>query len=393
MHRFGHMFPIAVFCLLTAAAAGEKKMYDILDYGAKGDGKALCTQAIQKAVDACAAGGGGTVRFPPGTFRSGAVRMNSRVTLLLEKGATLLGSRELKDYYGPRIDPNGRAVPQSSIFRNLIHGEGLHDVAIRGAGTIDGSGSAFRDKTKPRAKCIYLVNCRNVLVESVRLRSAGSWMQHYRLCEKLAIRNIDVFNHVVDITVERCKVFSPKHSKKIYGRQRGLAGIALEIVDGGRMENVSVTDVDIEGVSVPIFLRLGNRGRLYGREKKPPVGTFRNVRLKDITARGTSRIGCSITGLPGHPIQDVTLTNVRLGFEGGAARQVHLPGQLPQRARRVRPPAKRRLLDAALPPLRKAGHPQHRRLQPRSPTSSSSCSTTRASATSAATGRRRSRPP
>jgi len=381
------MFPIAVFCLLTAAAAGEKKMYDILDYGAKGDGKALCTQAIQKAVDACAAGGGGTVRFPPGTFRSGAVRMNSRVTLLLEKGATLLGSRELKDYYGPRIDPNGRAVPQSSIFRNLIHGEGLHDVAIRGAGTIDGSGSAFRDKTKPRAKCIYLVNCRNVLVESVRLRSAGSWMQHYRLCEKLAIRNIDVFNHVafnndglnidscrdvsitgcrvdsdddgivlkslsqtpcrnvrvagcsisshcnalkmgtesgggfVDITVERCKVFSPKHSKKIYGRQRGLAGIALEIVDGGRMENVSVTDVDIEGVSVPIFLRLGNRGRLYGREKKPPVGTFRNVRLKDITARGTSRIGCSITGLPGHPIQDVTLTNVRLGFEGGAARQ------------------------------------------------------------------------
>jgi polygalacturonase len=322
--------------------------------------------------------------------------MESGVTLRLEKGATLLGSRELKDYYGPRIDPNGRAVPQSSVFRNLIHGEGLHDVAIRGAGTIDGSGSAFRDKTKPRTKCIYLVNCRNVLVEDVRLRSAGSWMQHYRFCEKLTIRNIDVFNHVafnndglnvdscrdvsitgcrvdsdddgivlkslsqrpcrkvwisdctisshcnalkmgtesgggfVDVAIAKCKVFSPKRSKKIYGRQRGLAGIALEIVDGGRMENVSVTDVDIEGVSVPIFLRLGNRARPYVKGAKPPVGTFRKVRLKDIAARGTSKIGCSITGLPGHPIEDVTLTNVRLGFEGGGTHK-EADAKVPQR--------------------------------------------------------------
>jgi len=125
----------------------------------------------------------------------------------------------------------------------------------------------------------------------------------------------------VDIAVSKCRVFSPRKSKKFYGRQRGLAGIALEIVDGGRLENVTVTDVDIEGVSVPIFLRLGNRARPYVKGAKPGVGTFRNVRLTNITARGTSRIGCSITGLPGHPIENVALENIRLGFEGGGTRE------------------------------------------------------------------------
>jgi polygalacturonase len=124
----------------------------------------------------------------------------------------------------------------------------------------------------------------------------------------------------VDITIERCVVSSPRRSEKIYGHQRGLAGIALEIVDGGRLENVAVSNVDIRGVSVPIFLRLGNRARRYAKGAKPGVGTFRKVRLTNITAQGTSSIGCSITGVPGHPVEDVVLTNVSLGFEGGGTR-------------------------------------------------------------------------
>jgi len=382
-------------CLLAgvglAAAAGERKAFSILDYGAKGDGNTPCAGAIGKAIDACAAAGGGTVRIPAGTFRTGAVRLRSGVTLRLEKGATLLGSRDRKDYYLPPLDANGRATAGEPVFCNLIHGEGLRDVGIVGEGTIDGSGSAFRDKTQKRPKCIYLAGCRNVLIEGVRMRAAGSWMQHYRLCEKLTIRDVDVFNHVsfnndgmnvdscrdvtiarcrvdsdddgivlkslsstpcrnvairectvsshcnglkmgtesgggfVDVTIEKCTVFSPKHSQKIYGRQRGLAGLAMEIVDGGRLDNVRVSDVDITGVSVPIFLRLGNRARVYGKggdaahAKKPGVGTFRKVRLSNITATGVSAIGCSITGLPGHRVEDVVLENVKLRFEGGGS--------------------------------------------------------------------------
>ena len=392
MDLLPHLLLAGVVCFVACAPApAADEVHNILDHGAKPDGKTLCTASIQKAIDACADGGGGVVRFPAGTFLAGALRLRSGVALTLDEGATLLGSRNRDDYYLPDPDDAGRRV-----FRNLIHGDGLHDIAITGKGTIDGNGDAFRDKKKRRTKCIYLARCRNVLVEGLRLRNAGSWMQHYRQCTGLTIRNIDVLNHVafnndgmnidscrdvtitgcrvdsdddgivlkslsaepcrnvtiadcvvsshcnalkmgtesgggfIDITIRRCTVLSPKHSKKIYGRQRGLAGIALEIVDGGTMENVTVSDVDIEGVSVPIFLRLGNRARRYGRPATPGVGTLRNVRIRNITARRTSAIGCSITGLPGHPVEDVVLENIRLGFEGGGTRD-HAKRTVPER--------------------------------------------------------------
>jgi polygalacturonase len=303
----------------------------------------------------------------------------------------------LQDYYGRPTDADGREADGEPVFRNLIHGDSLHDIAIRGKGTIDGNGDAFRDKTKKRPKNIYLENCRNVLIEGVRLRNAGCWMQHYRSCEKLIIRDIEVNNHVsfnndgldvdscsdvaisgcrvdsdddaivfkslssrpcrnvrienciisshcnalkmgtesgggfVDIRVANCKVSSPKYSKVIYGTQRGLAGVALEIVDGGRLENVHVSDVNMDGVSVPIFLRLGNRARVYGSGPKPGVGTFRKVVIKNITATRMSVIGCAIAGLPGHPIEDVTLENIRLGFDGGGTRE-GARRQIPERS-------------------------------------------------------------
>jgi polygalacturonase len=360
---------------------------DVCDHGAHPDGKTLCTAGIQKAIDACSAGGGGTVRFPAGTYLTGSLRLRSGITLQLEEGAILLGSRDRDDYYLLPPDSPGAGDRQDLVFCHLIHGEGLRDIGIRGPGTIDGSGSAFRDKTKKRTKAIYFVNCRNVVVEDVRLRNAGSWMQHYRLCRNVKIRNIDVFNHVafnndglnidscqdveitgcrvdsdddgivlkslsetpcrnvkitdctvsshcnglkmgtesgggfIDITISDCRVSSPAHSQKIYGRQRGLAGVALEIVDGGTMENVTVRDVAIKGVSVPIFLRLGNRARPYVAGSQPGVGTLRNVRLSNISAVGTGVIGCSITGLPGHPVESVTIENVRLAFDGGGTRE------------------------------------------------------------------------
>lgn len=368
-------------------ATAADYLVDIRDCGAVGDGATLCTAAIQKAVDQCAAHKGGTVRIPAGTWLTGTVYLESNLTLILEKNATLLGSRNHEDYAQPRAATTANPTPSSFRHASILAGSELENVTIRGEGTIDGQGDAFRDKSKRRPHNLYFKQCRNVTVEGIRLRNAGSWMQHYRHCDGLTIRNIDVFNHAsfnndgldVDscrnvliehcridsdddaivikslsrdpcqnliirhctaashcnaiklgteseggfqnVEISHCTVHSPRMSQEIYGVQRGLGGVALEMVDGGTLENVTVSNVDIDGVTVPIFLRLGNRARTYGtKTPKPGVGTFQKVVLRDITARNVSKIGCSITGLPGHAIKDVVLENIQLQFDGGGTK-------------------------------------------------------------------------
>lgn len=369
-------------------APAARPVFNVRDLGAVPDGKTLSTAAIQQAIDRCAAQGGGTVRLPAGTWLTGTLYLDSDVTILLEKGATLLGSRDRSHYGQPRPNPGANGRPPFA-YPAMLAGSNLRNVTIKGEGTIDGQGEAFRDKTRLRPKAIYLVGCRDVLVENVSMRNAGSWMQHYRDCDRLTLRGIRVFNHAsynndglnvdscrevtitgcrVDsdddaivlkslsrkpcenvtisncqvsshcngikmgtesgggfknIRLADCQVHSPRHSQMIYGRQRGLAGVALEIVDGGAMDNVEVSRITIDGVSVAIFVRLGNRGRVYEpSEAKPGVGTLRNVRLSAIVATNTSDIGCSITGLPGHPVENVTLDDVRIGFDGGGAKDL-----------------------------------------------------------------------
>jgi len=389
MRRLSLLVLFLMSCPAICSAAAADRVIDVRGCGAVGDGKTLCTAAIQKAVDRCAGKGGGTVRFPAGTWLTGTVYLESNVVVLLEKGSTLLGSRNVSDYAGPRTISRGDGAKQKLRYAAILAGSKLAHVTVTGQGTIDGQGSGFRDKSVRRPKAIYLVGCRDVLIENVHMRNAGSWMQHYRDCDRLTIRGIHVFNHVtynndglnVDscrdvsitgcridsdddgivlkslslrpcervtvrdcvvsshcngikmgtesgggfkaITVADCKVHSPRESKKIYGRQRGLAAIALEIVDGGVLDGVNVSNVIIDGVSVPIFLRLGNRARTYAaKAPKPGVGAFRNVVLRDITARNCSKVGCSITGLPGHPIENVTLINLSLSLDGGGGRKL-----------------------------------------------------------------------
>jgi len=382
---------LLLLCTAALAPAGEKR-YDIRRFGAKSDGKSLCTQAIQSAIDKCADNGGGTVYLPAGAWLTGTVYLASRVTIWLDTGCTLLGSKNKADYGPPRKlrDTDN----ETFSYWAIIAGKDLEHIAIRGCGTIDGQGENFKYKNGPRPKNIYIENCRDVLIEDIRLRDAGSWMQHYRNCDRLTIRGIAVFNHVsynndglnidscrdvtitgctVDsdddaivlkslslkpcenivisdciisshcnsikmvtesgggfqnITVTNCTICSPRYSKVIYGRQRGLAGLALEIVDGGTLDRVAISNIAIKGVTVPIFMRLGNRARLYEKNQpKPGVGKFRNVVISNILATDCSPIGCSITGLPGHPIENVTISNVNLGFDGGgtqddAAREI-----------------------------------------------------------------------
>jgi polygalacturonase len=164
-------------------------------------------------------------------------------------------------------------------------------------------------------------------------------------CENIAISDCVISSHCNsikmgtesgggfrNITVTNCTICSPRYSKVIYGRQRGLAGIALEIVDGGTLDRVAVSNITIKGVSVPLFMRLGNRARPYEKgQAKPGIGKFGNVVVSNIMATDCSGIGCSLTGLPGHPIENVTVSNVNLGFDGGGTKE-DASRKIPERA-------------------------------------------------------------
>ncbi|OHB64266.1 MAG: hypothetical protein A2Y77_04405 [Planctomycetes bacterium RBG_13_62_9] len=95
---------IVLLCVGTANAASVTGQYNIRDFGAVPGGETLCTQAIQSAVDQCARDGGGTVLLPPGTWLTGTVYLESYVTIRLENGCTVLGSKE-KGHYGPPRRP------------------------------------------------------------------------------------------------------------------------------------------------------------------------------------------------------------------------------------------------------------------------------------------------
>ncbi len=172
---------------------------DVRSLGARGDGVTLDTKPIQSAIDSCTKIGG-TVIFPPGMYLTGSLELKNNVTLHLEKGSTLLGSKNLSDYF-ERI-PKLKSYNDVFLKHSLLYAEGQSNIAITGEGTIDGQGGSFKVLTneKPakyfnRPYVIRFVECRNVTVEGVTLQNSAMWMQQYLACSDLLIHRIRVYNH------------------------------------------------------------------------------------------------------------------------------------------------------------------------------------------------------
>ncbi len=125
-----------------------------------------------------------------------------------------------------------------------------------------------------------------------------------------------------DITITNC-ILKPSLADSGYsGRSEGLAGIALELVDGGEIDRVTISNITIEDMAAPIFLRLGNRARPNRPNQiKKPVGTFKNVKISNITATNAGRNGCSLLGIAGHYIENVSISNVYINFDGGGTKE------------------------------------------------------------------------
>ncbi|WP_428656355.1 glycoside hydrolase family 28 protein [Runella sp.] len=197
MHKYFFLF---IICLQLPLYAQDSVFFNVKNYGAKGDGHTLDTKAIQKAVDVCAAKGGGTVFFPKGQYITATVFLQDNITLDISGGATILGDTAIKNY--PVITPKIPYYSSENIHFSLFYAEGKKNIALKGNGTIDGRGSHFKD-TSPffpknynaRPFLFWFVQVKNLSVKDLRLQNSGFWMQHYLNCEDVLIDGINVFNH------------------------------------------------------------------------------------------------------------------------------------------------------------------------------------------------------
>ena len=400
-----------VSCTHLESAESAPKVFNVLEFGAVGDGATLNTEAIQQAIDVCS-DEGGVLRIPSGQYVIGTVELKSNVTLSLDHGAELWGSQDRKDYPIEGLRPAREGQSEC-----LLYAEDATNVRLEGLGVIDGRGQPeFFPKRRggdrrPRLirfeNCekvtfsgltyknpafwgIHLVDCKNVHFTGVKVRMRNNHYNNDGLdldgCENVLIENCDIeagddgiclkssLNPCRNIVVRDCAVSSNTAALKFGTSSYGgfididvsncyfydcpMGAIKLLSVDGGRLENVSISRIKMDEVGCPIFIRLGNRGSIFYKnsftgvkqpgDPKPrrrSVGSIKNIRISDVVAnvtiedrqnaakahykklkvdttpgvtdKETAKSGpIMITGLPGHYVEDVVFENVQISFPG-----------------------------------------------------------------------------
>jgi polygalacturonase len=221
------------------------------------------------------------------------------------KGVTLRNSGCWMQHYlaCDRLKIDGIKVFNRNNYNNdALDLDGCHDVIVTDMLADSDDDAITLKSTSPRlcenvriSNCVVSSHCNAIKLGT---ESNGGY------------RNISISGIVVKPSADQ--------SSKFFGNDRGTSVISLEVVDGGVLENVQVSNIVAEGTEVPIFIRLGNRARgYYEGQQISHVGTLRNVTISDVTVRDAGSIGSSITGLPGHNVEDITLRNISIEHRGG----------------------------------------------------------------------------
>lgn len=179
---------------------------DPRDFGAKGDGTTKDTVALQTVLDRCAVLGGGQVVVPAGVYLTGALRMGSNTTLVLDEGATLQGSPDLADYPVVQVRWEGRWTPG---YVGLIWAQGARDVAITGKGRILGSnaipGRVDKASGLRHPALLEFVDVQGLSVTDVFTEQNDMWSIHPVYCDDVLFRGVTVKGRADGIDVDSCR--------------------------------------------------------------------------------------------------------------------------------------------------------------------------------------------
>lgn len=381
-------------------------VFNILDFGARGDGEKLNTAAIQAAIDACAAQQGGTVLVPAGKFVTGALMLKSNVTLYLAPAAVILGSTNADDYF---IDGKKSGM--------LISAEDAENITIEGKGIINGQGWAFshgsdilpsdpqykhekikEEKPRWRPHMMQFKNCRNITLRDVTLKHSAHHCTHLVNCSYVNINGVRIHNRANhnndgfdisnceyvtisncnlscgddaiaffqgnrNITITNCNISSRWAGIRFGPGATGLfenitisncviydtygSGIKMQMAGGGRMENISFSDIIMNNVTGPISLCLTTfRGYKNLVEKEYPVGVMRNIQFSRIRAEvaekpnpsksetpifeGEQKSCITVTSVNDYFIENVTFSDIEITFPGGGTAEEASRRQIPE---------------------------------------------------------------
>jgi unsaturated rhamnogalacturonyl hydrolase len=257
--------------------------FDITKTGAVGDGKTDCTAAIARAINACANAGGGRVLVPAGEFLTGAIHLQSGVNLHLATNAVLKFSTDPQAYL-PAVFTRFEGI-ECWNYSPLIFAVGQKNVAVTGAGTLDGQAddstwlawkgrkggtnnqNAARKRLDQmnndqvpaaqrrfgagdylRPNFIQFQRCENVLIADVKIRRSPMWEIHPLLCTNVTVRGVDIFSHGAnndgcdpescrDVLIEKCifdtgdDCIAIKSGRNNDGRRVGVPSVNLIIRD------------------------------------------------------------------------------------------------------------------------------------------------------------------
>jgi polygalacturonase len=366
----------SLFACLVFGASVEARDFSVRDFGAKGDGLSLDTEAINRAIAAASAEGGGTVVFPAGTYASHTIRLKSRICLRLDPGSVLLAAEPPKDGHGPGYDapePNRWEWYQDfghSHWKNsLIWGEGLEDVSIIGSGRIYGKGlsrgngavalpvgkfyagpqlppgvleadgpiaanvpAGFKSGPfgHPEArdilpsgagnKAIALKNCRNVLLRDFSMLHGGHFAILATGTDNLTIENLTIDTNRDGMDIDACRnVRISRCSVNSFWDDGICLKASFALGENRATENVTISDCYVSGFVEGTLLD-GTKVRNDAQQNHGPIGRIKLGTEANGGFRNIAIVNCvfeacrglALEQVDGGVMEDIVISNITM---------------------------------------------------------------------------------